>query len=127
LVVILDRGATRHQGPRENGFRPAVDPLFRSPARVYGHAWSIASLLAAIGDGIEDSLWTAIRSLEEGQLLMYRWRIMCERTMTRRRPTGSSNAPTRRSRSGRGLRRLTMAREPLPVDTVSERRGLFDL
>jgi hypothetical protein len=39
---------------------------------VYGHAWSIASLLAAIGDGIEDSLWTAIRSLEEGQLLMYR-------------------------------------------------------
>jgi hypothetical protein len=94
---------------------------------VYGHAWSIASLLAAIGDGIEDSLWTAIRSLEEGQLLMYRWRIMCERTTTRRSPTGSSNAPTRRSRSGRVLRRLTMAREPLPVDTVSERRGLFDL
>src|SRR5262249_58744682 len=35
-----------------------------------GHAYSIASLLAAVGEGIEDSLWTAVRALEEGQLLM---------------------------------------------------------
>ena len=35
-----------------------------------GHAYSIASLLAAIAEGIEDSLWNAIRALEEGQLLM---------------------------------------------------------
>jgi two-component system chemotaxis response regulator CheB len=37
-----------------------------------GHAFSIASLLAAITEGIEDSLWNAIRALEEGQLLMCR-------------------------------------------------------
>ena len=37
-----------------------------------GHAYSIASLLAAVGEGIEDSLWNAIRALEEGQLLMTR-------------------------------------------------------
>jgi two-component system chemotaxis response regulator CheB len=35
-----------------------------------GHAYSIASLLAAIAEGTEDSLWNAIRALEEGQLLM---------------------------------------------------------
>jgi two-component system, chemotaxis family, protein-glutamate methylesterase/glutaminase len=37
-----------------------------------GHAYSIASLLAAIGEGIEDSLWNAVRALEEGGLLMTR-------------------------------------------------------
>jgi two-component system chemotaxis response regulator CheB len=37
-----------------------------------GHAYSIASLLAAIGEGIEDSMWNAIRALEEGRLLMTR-------------------------------------------------------
>ncbi|HKB10610.1 MAG TPA: chemotaxis protein CheB, partial [Vicinamibacterales bacterium] len=37
-----------------------------------GHAYSVASLLAAIGDGIEDSLWNSVRALDEGQLLMTR-------------------------------------------------------
>jgi two-component system, chemotaxis family, protein-glutamate methylesterase/glutaminase len=37
-----------------------------------GHAYTIASLLAAVGEGIEASLWNAIRALEEGQLLMTR-------------------------------------------------------
>ena len=37
-----------------------------------GHAYSIASLLAGIEVGIEDSMWNAIRALEEGQLLMSR-------------------------------------------------------
>src|SRR5262249_25859241 len=37
-----------------------------------GHAYSVASLLAAVSEGIEDSLWIAIRALEEGQLLMNR-------------------------------------------------------
>jgi two-component system chemotaxis response regulator CheB len=35
-----------------------------------GHAFSVAGLLAAIGEDIEESLWVAIRTLEEGQLLM---------------------------------------------------------
>jgi two-component system, chemotaxis family, protein-glutamate methylesterase/glutaminase len=37
-----------------------------------GHAYSVASLLAAISEGIEEGLWIAIRALEEGQLLMGR-------------------------------------------------------
>ena len=35
-----------------------------------GHAYSIESLLAAIGEGIEKSLWGAVRALEEGTMLM---------------------------------------------------------
>lgn len=36
-----------------------------------GHAYSVESLLAAISEGIEDSLWVAIRALEEGAMLMH--------------------------------------------------------
>ena len=35
-----------------------------------GHAYSAESLVAAISDGIEESLWVAIRTLEEGALLL---------------------------------------------------------
>ena len=35
-----------------------------------GHAYSASSLAAAVNDGIEDALWTAVRALEEGALLM---------------------------------------------------------
>lgn len=35
-----------------------------------GHAYSAHSLAAAVNDGIEDALWTAVRALEEGALLM---------------------------------------------------------
>jgi two-component system, chemotaxis family, protein-glutamate methylesterase/glutaminase len=35
-----------------------------------GHAYSARSLAAAVNEGIEDALWTAVRALEEGALLM---------------------------------------------------------
>jgi two-component system, chemotaxis family, protein-glutamate methylesterase/glutaminase len=35
-----------------------------------GHGYSAESLLAEINDGIEDALWNAIRSLQEGGILM---------------------------------------------------------
>jgi two-component system chemotaxis response regulator CheB len=35
-----------------------------------GHAYSIESLLAEITEGVEDSLWNAIRSIEESVLLL---------------------------------------------------------
>jgi two-component system chemotaxis response regulator CheB len=37
-----------------------------------GHAYSAESLLAAVGESIEEALWTAVRSLEEGGLLLQR-------------------------------------------------------
>jgi two-component system, chemotaxis family, protein-glutamate methylesterase/glutaminase len=35
-----------------------------------GHAYSRESLLAAVSEGIDESLWTAVRALEEGQMLL---------------------------------------------------------
>lgn len=35
-----------------------------------GHAFSAETLLAAIGEGIEESLWTTVRALEEAQILL---------------------------------------------------------
>lgn len=35
-----------------------------------GHAYSAASLSAAVNEGIEEALWIAVRALEEGALLM---------------------------------------------------------
>jgi two-component system chemotaxis response regulator CheB len=82
-----------------------------------GHAYSIASLLAAIGEGIEDSLWNAIRSLEEGQLLMYR---MADHLRSHHDPAEASRLLERAEEAKRQsdqLRKLVTSREPLAVDT----------
>src|SRR5689334_13736551 len=35
-LLIAARKLTLGRGPRENGFRPAIDPLFRTAAREFG-------------------------------------------------------------------------------------------
>ena len=77
-----------------------------------GHAYSMDSLLAAIGEGIEESLWIAVRALEEGELLL---RGMGEHLQSH----GSADAARLldRAREARQqsdvIRKIVTGREPL--------------
>ncbi len=78
-----------------------------------GHAYSIAGLLAAIGEGIEDSLWNAIRALEEGQLLMSQ---MAEHLRSSHDVASAEELLDRANearRHGDAIRQLVMQRQPL--------------
>ena len=80
-----------------------------------GHAYSFESLLAAVNDGIEEALWSAIRALEEGELLL---RTMSEHVRAHHAvhedPLRTRAEQARRQ--SEEFRRLAMGREPLALE-----------
>jgi two-component system chemotaxis response regulator CheB len=81
-----------------------------------GHAYSVASLLSAITEGIEDSLWNAIRALEEGQLLMGRMADHLETTHNRSGVEQLRERADEARRQSDVIRKLATEREPLPLE-----------
>jgi two-component system, chemotaxis family, protein-glutamate methylesterase/glutaminase len=78
-----------------------------------GHAYSLESLLAAVGEGIEESLWMAIRALEEGALLLG---SMAAHLKTSHEAEGAESLLSRAADAHRQsdvIRRLVGEREPL--------------
>jgi two-component system, chemotaxis family, protein-glutamate methylesterase/glutaminase len=81
-----------------------------------GHAYSVGSLLSAISESIEDSLWIAIRALEEGQLLMGRMaeHVRTHDTEDANRLCAQADEAKRQSDV---IRELLTARELVPMPT----------
>jgi two-component system chemotaxis response regulator CheB len=85
-----------------------------------GHAYSVGSLRAAIEEGIEDSVWNAIRALEEGQLLMSR---MAEHLIASHDSVDAQQLVARSAEAKRqadALRRLIMERSPISGPTIEQ-------
>jgi two-component system chemotaxis response regulator CheB len=81
-----------------------------------GHAYSAESLIAAIDEGVEHALWTAIRAVEEAGLLMHRMADHFKDSHDEadaKRLAASAEEAHRRSNA---LRKIAAEREPLTVD-----------
>ena len=81
-----------------------------------GHAYSAASLLAAINEQIEESLWNSIRALDEGYLLFCK---MAEHVASAHVGSDSASLTNRADEAKRQsevIRGLLMSREPFQPD-----------
>jgi two-component system, chemotaxis family, protein-glutamate methylesterase/glutaminase len=79
-----------------------------------GHAYSLETLLAGMNEGIEETLWSAIRALEEGEMLL---RTIGDH-LESHNPAQAAHLRERAAEARRQsdeLRTMTVARQPLAL------------
>jgi two-component system, chemotaxis family, protein-glutamate methylesterase/glutaminase len=91
-------------------FNDAARPRFRCHT---GHAYSIDSLVAAVSEGVEGSLWNAVRSLEEAGLLLHELAAHVEKGHDIGDAARLREQAEQARRQAEELRQLLNAREPL--------------
>ena len=82
-----------------------------------GHAYSVDSLLSAVSEGVEDSLWNAIRALEEAGLLMHRMAEHLQAGHDGKEARALLQRAEEARRQSDAIRQLVTEREPLAVKT----------
>jgi len=81
-----------------------------------GHAYSAASLLAAVNEQIEEALWTSIRALEEGQMLLCRMAEHLETAHTAGDTAELKERANEAKHQSDVIRRLVTTREPFLLE-----------
>ena len=80
-----------------------------------GHAYSLESLLAAINDGIENAMSTAMRSIEEGSLLMKDIATQLKRRNRSDESARLMNASDRAKQQAEAIRQLILEPDVVPT------------
>lgn len=99
-------------------FNDAMRPRFRCHT---GHAYSIDSLVAAVSEGVEGSLWNAVRSLEEAGLLLQALAAHVEKGQDTGDAARLREQAEQARRQSEEVRQLMNAREPLPAQPAGEK------
>jgi len=98
--------------------KDSMRPRFRCHT---GHAYSIDSLVAAVSEGVEGSLWNAVRSLEEAGLLLHALAAHVEKGHDTGDAARLREQAEQARRQSEEVRQLMNAREPLPAQPAGEK------
>ncbi len=89
-----------------------------------GHAYSVDSLIGAVGEGVDQSLWNAIRALEEAGLLLHRTARMVAGRADAAETARLDAESTRARAHSDAIRRLAAERDALkPSPSTGDERA----
>jgi len=102
--------------PESHGVLLEIDDDGRIRFRCHtGHAYSLESLLAAINEGIEKVMSAAMRSIEEGSLLMQDIGTQLKRRNRRDESARMMEASDRAKQQAEAIRQLILERDVVPM------------